>query len=52
MVTSGTSLQGQPITGIHLFGSGGKGTKPAIVLHGTVHAREWITTMVLFCEPV
>ncbi|KAH7325480.1 hypothetical protein B0J17DRAFT_741669 [Rhizoctonia solani] len=24
----------------------GPGTKPAIIFHGTVHAREWITTMV------
>ena len=46
IVTAGNSLQGRPITGIHFFGSSGKGVKPAIVIHGTVHAREWITTMV------
>lgn len=46
IVTSGTSNAGRAITGIHFWGSGGKGSKPAIVLHGTVHAREWITTMV------
>lgn len=46
IVTSGTSLQGNVITGIHIFGSAGKGVKPAVVFHGTVHAREWITTMV------
>lgn len=44
-VTSGKSLKGNTITGLHLFGNGGKG-KPAIVFHGTVHAREWIGTMV------
>ncbi|KAG8156469.1 hypothetical protein KVR01_013703 [Diaporthe batatas] len=45
IVTSGSSLQGNTITGIHIYGSSGKGVKPAIVFHGTVHAREWITTM-------
>ena len=45
IVSSGDSLQGNPITGIHFWGSSGKG-KPAVVFHGTVHAREWITTMV------
>ncbi|KAH7020770.1 uncharacterized protein B0I36DRAFT_252034 [Microdochium trichocladiopsis] len=47
IVTSGSSLQGNAITGIHLWGSAGKGVKPAIVIHGTVHAREWIGTMVV-----
>lgn len=47
IVTAGNSGQGRPITGIHFYGTGAKGTKPAIVLHGTVHAREWITTMVV-----
>ena len=46
IVVAGNSLQGKPITGIHFYGSAGKGTKPAVVIHGTVHAREWITTMV------
>ncbi|KAM7200875.1 zinc carboxypeptidase [Naviculisporaceae sp. PSN 640] len=45
IVTSGNSGNGNPITGIHFWGSSGKGKKPAIVLHGTVHAREWISTM-------
>jgi len=45
IVTAGTSSGGRAITGIHFWGSGGKGSKPAVVLHGTVHAREWITTM-------
>ncbi|TDZ33813.1 Metallocarboxypeptidase A-like protein [Colletotrichum spinosum] len=44
MVTSGQSLQGNTITGIRIFGTS-KGTKPAVVFHGTVHAREWISTM-------
>lgn len=43
---SGTSFEGREITGIHLWGSAGKGSNPAINFHGTVHAREWITTMV------
>ncbi|KAL8852109.1 MAG: hypothetical protein Q9221_003039 [Calogaya cf. arnoldii] len=46
VVTIGNSLQGRPITGIHFYGTGLKGQRPAVVLHGTVHAREWITTMV------
>jgi hypothetical protein len=46
IVTAGNSVAGRPITGIHFYGSGGKGSKPAIVIHGTVHAREWISTMV------
>ena len=46
IVTSGNSLQGNAITGIHIYGSAGKGVKPAVIFHGTVHAREWITTMV------
>jgi hypothetical protein len=33
------------LTGIHIWGSGGKGSKPAVVIHGNVHAREWITSM-------
>lgn len=47
VITSGTSVQGRAITGLHLWGKGGKGSKPAIIFHGTVHAREWITTMVV-----
>ncbi|CCX32640.1 hypothetical protein FPQ18DRAFT_312953 [Pyronema domesticum] len=46
IVTAGNSYQGRPITGIHIFGSSGGGQRPAVVLHGTVHAREWISTMV------
>ncbi|KAF3933746.1 hypothetical protein ABW19_dt0206783 [Dactylella cylindrospora] len=43
----GKSYQGRPINGIHLWGNGGKGSKPAVYWHGTVHAREWVTTMVV-----
>ncbi|KAL2152219.1 hypothetical protein VTH82DRAFT_5403 [Thermothelomyces myriococcoides] len=46
IVSSGKSLNGRDITGIHFWGQSGKG-KPAVVFHGTVHAREWITTMVV-----
>ncbi|OHE96042.1 zinc carboxypeptidase [Colletotrichum orchidophilum] len=44
IVTSGSSLQGNAITGVHIYGTS-KGTKPAVVLHSTVHAREWISTL-------
>ena len=43
----GNSFQGRSIFGIHLWGSGGKGSKPAVYFHGTVHAREWITAKVV-----
>ncbi|KAF4470236.1 carboxypeptidase A4 [Fusarium albosuccineum] len=45
IITAGSSFQGRTLTGIHIWGSGGKGSKPAILFHGTVHAREWISTM-------
>ncbi|KAH6890802.1 hypothetical protein BKA70DRAFT_1539383 [Coprinopsis sp. MPI-PUGE-AT-0042] len=45
LVTSGTSVGGRTIQGINIFGSSGSGTKPAIIWHGNVHAREWITSM-------
>lgn len=48
IVTAGASSQGRNITGIHFWGSGGKNSKPAVIMHSTVHAREWITTMVRF----
>ncbi|TVY91993.1 Metallocarboxypeptidase A-like protein [Lachnellula willkommii] len=47
IITAGNSNKGRAITGIHFWGSGGNGSKPAIVFHGTVHAREWIATMVV-----
>lgn len=43
---AGQSYEDRPIQGIHLYGADGPGTKPAIVWHGTVHAREWIVTPV------
>ncbi|PVG02521.1 putative carboxypeptidase [Serendipita vermifera] len=46
VVTGGTSVEGRNITGIHIFGSSGCGTKPAIIWHSNVHAREWISSMV------
>ncbi|KAI1359716.1 hypothetical protein F5Y08DRAFT_318882 [Xylaria arbuscula] len=45
LITAGTSFEGRTIQGIHLWGSGGKGSKPAIYYHGNVHAREWVTSM-------
>lgn len=44
--TVGTSYQGRTITGINIFGSTGANTKPGVVIFGTIHAREWVTTMV------
>ncbi|KAH8673720.1 hypothetical protein BX600DRAFT_433335 [Xylariales sp. PMI_506] len=44
--SAGKSYEGRNITGIHLWGSGGKNSKPIIYYHATVHAREWIATMV------
>ena len=46
LFTAGNSYQGLSIFGIHIWGSGGKGSKPAIYFHGAVHAREWIAAMV------
>lgn len=50
VVQIGNSLQGRPITGIHFWGAAGKSKKPAVVIHGTVHAREWIGAMVVEYE--
>ncbi|KAK3373218.1 hypothetical protein B0T24DRAFT_253180 [Lasiosphaeria ovina] len=47
LITAGTSFQGRSLFGIHLWGSGGKGSKPAVYFHGTVHAREWISAKVV-----
>lgn len=47
IINIGNSAQGRSIFGIHLWGSGGKGSKPAVYFHGTVHAREWITAKVV-----
>lgn len=45
LISSGTSVEGRDLYGLHLWGAGGPG-KPAVLYHATVHAREWITTMV------
>ncbi|KIH92410.1 hypothetical protein SPBR_02817 [Sporothrix brasiliensis 5110] len=48
LVSSGRSLDGRNLTGLRVFGSGdGRAQRPAVVFHGTVHAREWIATMVV-----
>ncbi|KAH7075244.1 hypothetical protein FB567DRAFT_186638 [Paraphoma chrysanthemicola] len=47
VISAGKSLEGRDIKGIHIWGSGGKGSKKGVIWHGTVHAREWITTMVV-----
>ncbi|KAH8825267.1 hypothetical protein DL96DRAFT_1682362 [Flagelloscypha sp. PMI_526] len=46
LVSAGTSLEGRSLLGIQIYGSAGPDIKPAIIYHSTVHAREWITTMV------
>ncbi|KOS20023.1 Metallocarboxypeptidase A [Escovopsis weberi] len=43
----GLTFMGHVIPGLHLYGKDGAGHHPAIVMHGTVHAREWITAMVV-----
>ncbi|KAK1975283.1 zinc carboxypeptidase [Colletotrichum cereale] len=46
LVSSGISHEGREIFGIHLWGAHGPG-QPAILWHGTTHAREWIVAPVL-----
>jgi murein tripeptide amidase MpaA len=45
--SAGKSNDGRDLLGIHIWGSGGKDSKKGVVWHGTVHAREWITNMVV-----
>lgn len=45
IVSTGTSYEGRDIWGIHFWGAKGPG-QPAVIWHGTVHAREWIASMV------
>jgi hypothetical protein len=45
IISSGRSYQNRNIWGLHLYGNDGPG-KPAILYHGTVHAREWIVAPV------
>ncbi|KAJ2978027.1 hypothetical protein NUW58_g7623 [Xylaria curta] len=42
IISSGSSYENRSLNGIHLWGAGGPG-KPAVLYHGTVHAREWIS---------
>ncbi|KAF6825560.1 Metallocarboxypeptidase A-like protein-like protein 3 [Colletotrichum plurivorum] len=42
----GSTYEGRNIFGLRLWGGEDTGTKPVVLWHGTVHAREWITTMV------
>lgn len=46
IISAGESFEGRDIKGIHIWGSSGKGSQQAVVLHSTMHARDWITTMV------
>ncbi|KAJ4245024.1 hypothetical protein NW762_014231 [Fusarium torreyae] len=43
--SAGKSVQNRELRGIHLWGNGAQGKNPAIIWHGNVHAREWITAM-------
>ncbi|KAM3414343.1 hypothetical protein BST61_g10990 [Cercospora zeina] len=43
--TVGSSFENREIFGVKLFGNGTAINKPALIWHGTVHAREWISTM-------
>lgn len=45
VISSGTSYEGRDLYGLHLWGANGSG-KPAVLYHGNVHAREWITSPV------
>ncbi|KAI1362772.1 hypothetical protein F5Y08DRAFT_260206 [Xylaria arbuscula] len=47
LIVAGTSFEGRPLQGIHLWGKNGKDARPAIFFHGNVHAREWITSIVV-----
>ncbi|KAI8960409.1 hypothetical protein F5Y11DRAFT_268596 [Daldinia sp. FL1419] len=47
LITAGKSFEGRDIQGIHLWGSGGKDSKPAVYFNGNVHAREWISSKVV-----
>ncbi|KAI1100361.1 hypothetical protein F4804DRAFT_47574 [Jackrogersella minutella] len=46
LISAGTSYEGRDIYGLHLWGASGPG-KPAVLYHGNVHAREWITSPVV-----
>ena len=47
-ITLGQSYEGRDLHAFHLWGDDGVSSeKPIILWHGTVHAREWISTMVV-----
>ncbi|KAH7367274.1 carboxypeptidase A5 [Plectosphaerella cucumerina] len=46
IVSTGTSYEGRNIWGLHFWGANGPG-QPAVLWHGTVHAREWIASKVI-----
>ncbi|KAH7374418.1 carboxypeptidase A5 [Plectosphaerella cucumerina] len=46
LVSTGTSYEGRDLFGLHIWGADGPG-KPAVLWHGTVHAREWISAPVV-----
>lgn len=53
IVLTGKSYEGRDIWGLHFWGANGPG-QPAVLWHGTVHAREWIAAMVRYilnCSP-
>ncbi|KAI2621850.1 hypothetical protein GGS21DRAFT_547874 [Xylaria nigripes] len=47
LIVAGESFEGRKIQGIHLWGNKEKESRPAIFFNGNVHAREWITSMVV-----
>ena len=48
LFVAGNSLQNRPIRGIRLRGTGGQsGPRPSILWNGCLHAREWISPMVV-----
>jgi hypothetical protein len=47
-ISVGSSYEGRDLFAFHFWGDEGKSEdKPIIYWHGTVHAREWISTMVV-----
>ncbi|HET6582075.1 MAG TPA: M14 family zinc carboxypeptidase [Nannocystaceae bacterium] len=45
VIDVGSSLEGRPIKGLRI----GKAGAPAVMYTGTIHAREWLATMVAMC---
>ncbi|KAH8595880.1 hypothetical protein B0O99DRAFT_511443 [Bisporella sp. PMI_857] len=46
LISAGSSFEGRELLTLHLWGKGGKDSKPAVLWQGTAHCREWIGTMV------